>query len=432
MEGERVTFKEVLRERNFSLLWSGQVISNFGDRFNYMAVMGLILFNWEGSALDAGFMFIFMTLPALLFGPIAGVVVDRYDKKRVMILCDIVRAAFVAMLPFVTSLFQVYAIIFLVSSVSRFFYPARSAIIPQLVSDRQLMVANSLSQSTYQVSAIAGYALGGALVGIVGPTAVFYLDTVSYMVSALLIWSIDHTEAVSATKDALSCATSSAMAKVKSEMAAGIRYSYSEKRILYLLVTFTLAVLFFGGINILWVILVRDVLGLGIEGMGALESLMGGGMLLGTLAVGVVGCRIHNKSMIIGGFLVTSITFLAIGLWANIYNVLVCVFVAGAGLSFVNVPAITLIQRITPSHMMGRVFSILGTLTDTASLISMGAIGILAKVISVETLLMWSAGLMILLTLCASLVRVNLDEKGEEPAFAPGVASEDAPVAAME
>lgn len=418
MGAERVTFKEVLRERNFSLLWSGQVISNFGDRFNYMAVMGLILFNWEGSALDAGFMFIFMTLPALLFGPIAGVVVDRYDKKRVMILCDIVRAAFVAMLPFVSSLLQVYVIVFLVSSVSRFFYPARSAIIPQIVSDRQLMVANSLSQSTYQVSAIAGYALGGALVGIVGPTAVFYLDTGSYLVSAFLIWSIRHAESVSATKDALSGAASSAFAKVKSEMAAGFRYSYMEKRILYLLVTFTLAVLFFGGINILWVILVRDVLNLGIEGMGALESLMGGGMLVGTLAVGYIGCRIHNKTMIIGGFLATSVTFLAIGLWTNMYNVLACVFIAGAGLSFVNIPSVTLIQRITPPEMMGRVFSILGTLTDTASLISMGAMGILAKVVPVETLLMWSAGFMIVLTLCAAFVRVDLDDEGLVPPHA--------------
>ena len=418
MESVSARYRDVLGTRSFSFLWAGQVISNFGDRFNYMAVMGLILFNWGGSALDAGFMFIFMTLPALLFGPIAGVYVDRYEKKRVMILCDIVRAGLVALLPFATSLFQVYALIFLVSSVSRFFYPARSAIIPLIVSKDSLLAANSLSQSTYQVSAIAGYAVGGALVGLLGPLAVFYLDAVSYLVSAVFIWSIRYAECLAPADGTSATGIAASLQKAKEEMADGLQYVVSEKRILYIFSTFSLSVLFFGGINILWVILVRDVLGLGIGGMGILESSMGGGMLVGTVAVGYLGYRVHNRALVLWGLLVSALSFLFIGVWAVLANVLFWVFVAGAALSFVNVPAITIVQRITPQHLMGRVFGLLGTLLDTASLISMGVVGLLADLYSVQSLIIASAVCILVITGAAALVHVSLEVE-ECPAGGP-------------
>ncbi|HPR41458.1 MAG TPA: MFS transporter, partial [Candidatus Methanofastidiosa archaeon] len=92
---DRVRYVDVLRNRNFSFLWIGQIISNFGDRFTYMANIALIVFNWGGSAMDTGGIFIAMSLPALAFGPISGVFVDRYNKKHVMIICDVMRAAIV-------------------------------------------------------------------------------------------------------------------------------------------------------------------------------------------------------------------------------------------------------------------------------------------------------------------------------------------------
>jgi len=409
MEGRNGSYRDVLRTRNFSLLWVGQVISNFGDRFNYMAVMALIIFKWSGSAMDAGGMFMAWALPALVFGPIAGVFVDRHNKKRVMILCDVVRAFLVLFLLYANSLTQIYIIIFSISSVSRFFYPARNAMIPILVNKEELLVANSLSQSTYEFSAIAGYALGGMLVGLLGPNNVFFIDSISYIVSALFIFKISFKPIEKKLQH-----TGSALSRIKKELFDGLSYSYNEKRIFYVISLFTIALLFFGGVNLLWVVLIRDVLGLGIEGMGILESDFGAGMLIGTLLVGFFGRRFKNKLLIVSGIFISSLGFLVIGLYPNVIIVMVFAFIAGFFISFVNIPSVTLLQKITPEDMLGRVFSVLGTLTETAAILSMAAIGILADLFSVQTLLVSMALILMVVSALAYLVPVDLeDEKSD-------------------
>lgn len=421
MDKCRIGFGDVLRKRNFGLLWSGQVISNFGDRFNYMAVLGLILFKWEGSALDAGMMFVFMSLPAIMFGPIAGVFVDRYDKRKVMILCDVARCVLVGAMPFVTSMLQVYGLIFCVSAISRFFYPARSAVIPLIVERKELLVANSLSQSTYQVSAVAGYALGGALVGILGPIAVFYLDSVSYVVSAALIFLVRPRSSEYSQDE---CG-GSALGKIRREFSEGLSFTYSEKRLLYVTVLFSFILLAFGGINILWFIIVRDNLGLGVGGIGILESMFGAGMLAGTLIVGYVGHRYRNRSMLVGGVFVTALSFLAIGLHASLYLLSGAVLVAGVAIQFIDIPAVTILQKATPEKMMGRVFSVFGTLVETAGLISMGLIGILADLMAATDLLVVLSIFLLAVGIGGYLVKVDL-ECGEEtsvPAALPSAES---------
>ncbi|MHC1604887.1 MAG: MFS transporter [Candidatus Methanofastidiosia archaeon] len=407
MEEERVKFLDVLKIRNFGLLWTGQVISNFGDRFNYMAIMGLILFKWEGSAIDAGVMFIFMALPSLIFGPIAGVFVDRLNRKSVMIWADIIRAFLVALLPFVSSLAQIYVIIFLVASVSRFFYPARSAIIPSLVEKEKLLVANSLSQSTYQVSAIAGYALGGMFVGFLGPELVFYIDSVSYLVSALLIYMISYMHPLS---ESVKGFDGDIIKHVKDEFIEGLKFSFHEKRIFFIIVIFSLVMLFFGGINIIWVLLVRDVLRLGIEGMGFIESVMGVGLIIGTFLVGYIGYRFKNKHMVLVGVGVIAASFIAISVWPVLWNSVFWVFVVGIFNPFINIPIVTVIQKIVPSNMLGRVFSVFGALIEACGLVSMGIIGYLADVIDIQTLLLAMGIGTVAITIAGALTKIELEE----------------------
>jgi len=405
MEQQKVTFREVLRIPSFRLLWVGQLISNFGDRFSYMAVMGLILFKWEGSALDAGMMFVIMALPSIIIGPVAGVFVDRYDKKKVMIASDIVRAGLIALLSQAQTLVQVYVLIFLVAVVSRFFYPARSAMIPSLVEKRQLIVANSLSQATFQSSAIMGYALGGMFVALLGPVVVFYFDSVSFLVSALLISLISYSSVTSSVPDSVA----SPLMRIRREFMDGITHVYNDKRILYITSLFSIVLLFFGGLNVVWLILVRDVMGLGVEGMGIVESVLGGGMLVGTFFVGIIGQRLAIRPMLLGGTIVFSLAFFAIAAFTVLPNVVVWLFIAGVSNEVIVVPCITLIQEITPEHMLGRVFSVFGTALESASLISMGVLGYLASVVDVQPLLFaMSAGILVVV-LVASLVPVSLE-----------------------
>lgn len=409
MERERARYVDVLRNRNFGLLWAGQVVSNFGDRFTYMAVVATIVFNEGGSAMEAGGIFIAWSLPALIFGPIAGVFVDRYNKKRIMILCDILRAGIVFLLPFAYSIIQIYVLMFLVSSVSRFFYPARNAMIPQLVEKGQLLVANSLSQSTYEFSAIAGFAIGGMLVGIMGPNNVFYLDVATYFVSAITIYFIAFVPIGKKLEDA-----GNALSRIKMELLEGLVYSYREKRVFFILSIFSITMLFFGGINILWLMLIRDVMGLGIEGMGVLESDFGAGMLIGTFMVGLFGYRFKNKLLILSGIFFSSLAFLFIGVAPNIIMVLIFAFISGFFISFINIPCITVLQKVAPSDMLGRVFSVLGTLTETACVMSMAVIGLLAEIIEVQTLIIGISIILLVVSAAAYIYPIDLEVDSEE------------------
>ena len=116
---------------SFSALWAGQLISLFGDRLNQLALVAVVAIS-TGSALATGLVFFAATLPNLLLSPIAGTFVDRWDHKEVMVVSDILRAAIVLILPVaaVTNIVLVYPLIFLVTTISVFFRPARVAILP--------------------------------------------------------------------------------------------------------------------------------------------------------------------------------------------------------------------------------------------------------------------------------------------------------------
>ena len=146
---------------SFSALWSGQLISLFGDRLNQLALVAVVAIS-TGSALATGLVFFAATLPNLLLSPIAGTFVDRWDHKEVMVVSDILRGGIVLILPIaaVTNIVLVYPLIFLVTSISVFFRPARVAILPQIVPDEDLLSANSALWVAETIADVIGYPAG--------------------------------------------------------------------------------------------------------------------------------------------------------------------------------------------------------------------------------------------------------------------------------
>src|ERR671910_2426024 len=182
----------VLRQRDFSLLWFGGVLSVIGDYFLFIA-LPFFVYERTGSVLATGAMFAAETMPRLLFGSVAGVFVDRWDRKKTMVISDLSRALILVPLLVVAAggpLGLVYAVAFVESSVSMFFLPAKSATIPNLVAERDLTAANSLNQLTEEIPSLVGALLGGALLGVVGLSGLVLLDITTYLASALLIFLI--------------------------------------------------------------------------------------------------------------------------------------------------------------------------------------------------------------------------------------------------
>ncbi|MBA3248012.1 MAG: MFS transporter, partial [Pyrinomonadaceae bacterium] len=158
----------LLREnRGFRLLWLGQVVSQLGDWFNTIAVYTLVL-NLTGSGRAVGLVLVARFLPTVVIGPLAGVVADRYSRRRIMIISDVVRAVIVLGFLFIRRPDQVwiiYALTVLQLAASTFFEPAKSAVIPSLVAERDLVTANAISSVTWSSMLTLGAALGGFVTG---------------------------------------------------------------------------------------------------------------------------------------------------------------------------------------------------------------------------------------------------------------------------
>jgi MFS family permease len=149
-------------------LWLAQLISQFGDRINQMALIGLIAERSPGSTMDLAKLLSFTIIPVFIVGPIAGVYVDRWDNRKTLFLCDIARGVLVMLIPMIfifwESLIPIYIIIFLVFCFSRFYVPAKMSILPDLVEKEHLVMANSLITTTGMLAFVFGCAFGGFLV----------------------------------------------------------------------------------------------------------------------------------------------------------------------------------------------------------------------------------------------------------------------------
>ena len=178
---------------SFSALWSGQLISLFGDRVHQVAIAAIV-FVLTDSPIAVAMVFVSATLPNLLFGPIAGTLVDRWDHREVLVVSDILRGAVVLLVPIaaVTNILLVYPLVFLITTISIFFRPARVAILPRIVQEDELLTANSAMWVGETMADVIGYPLAGLLVVALGnalPLA-FWLDAATYVASAGLLSTI--------------------------------------------------------------------------------------------------------------------------------------------------------------------------------------------------------------------------------------------------
>lgn len=378
MEGKS-SYIDLLKIRNFLLLWTGQAVSYMGDQIHYIAIMGLLLYEYNVSTVEVGTLLVSLTAPSLIIGPLAGVYVDRWSRKKVMIFSDIIRGALVCLIPFTTGLWQIYVIMFLVSSVSRFFFPAYSSTVPNVVPREQLLVANSLSQTTFNISLVVGPAAGALLIGVTGYTVAFFINGLTFFFSALMIARIHLLEERKVVKGGAK--------EVFSQMKEGLTLIRRTRPVLFVVSVFSGIMLFIGGINVLLLVFIRDVLGMRIMHLGVLSGFQGAGMIVGALAVGVVGGRFQKRTLMLIGTFFVGIFLAVFGM--NLYIVVSygLMLLIGASVSVLNVPATTLLQEVIPDEIRGRVFGVQGTLIQAFSIFSIGWESAVAALIGAQTMI---------------------------------------------
>lgn len=381
-----------LRQRNFALLWFGTLVSLTGD---WLLKIGLpvYVYTLTGSALDTSIMLITGFIPNLLLGSVAGVFADRWNRRTTMIVSNLLMAC--GLLPLLVVhnknlLWLVYIVQFFEASVSQFVLPAENALIPNLVSEEQLVSANALKSISQNVSRLLGSALGGLLIGTLGLTSVVFLDTLSFLVVCIMLYliripsiplQIETTASDSATK----------RTSVLAEWRKGIQFIFHQRTLKILFIMLAIESLGEGVFSVLLVVFVEKVLGYGAFVYGSLGSMQAIGSLLGGAIIGILGKRFAPTRLIgictslfgIIDLLIINVPFFIPGLLI-IWILFILVGIPGTG---ATVGFLSLFQSLVTDTMRGRVFGAFLTIEALMILIGMGIAGILGDHLGATLLL---------------------------------------------
>ena len=377
---------------SFSALWTSGLISLFGDRIHQVA-LAVIVFGVTKSPIAVGFVFFAATLPNLLLGPISGTLVDRWDQKQVLVVSDLLRAAIVLLIPIaaVTNILLVYPLVFLVTSISIFFRPAREAVMPRIVADDELLTANSANWLAESLADTVGYSVAGLFVAFLGrslPLA-FWLDASTYLASALLILTVAIPPVPRGAAEAAE--------GILSEMRAGWRFLRTETVLLANTAQAIVAQFAIGILISVTIIYADQALQRGALSTAAvyafLETGIGIGNLVGGFTVGLVGARIAKGRLVIVGYTIMGACVLGLGLTGNVGVAMGLMVGVGLANMVYVIPSQTLFQQRTPRDMIGRVVGMRFSVVFGSLTLAMGLSGFLAASLGVTTVLMVFGGL---------------------------------------
>jgi len=344
---------------SFSALWVGQLISLFGDRVNQIALAAWV-YEVTDSPLAVALAFFAGTVPNLILSPIAGTYVDRWDQKQVLVVSDILRAAAVMLVPvaIMTNVWLAYPVIFVITTISIFFRPARQAVLPRIVPEEDLLPANSAMWVGETLADVVNYPIAGVFVVFLRSSLAlaFWFDAVTYLASAALLASIVVPPLVKRARGANEGASS-----VRADLRVGWAFLRHETVLLANTLQGTAGQFSLGVITVGSLILAKSITPGHDETYRAtyafMETAMGLGGLVGGFVLGAVAGRAPKGKMIILAYTVFGVITVFFGLAASIPVVLGLAFGLGiTNMAFV-IPSQTLFQERTPPELMGRVVS---------------------------------------------------------------------------
>lgn len=348
------------------------------------------VYGLTGSATATGIMFAALTIPQLVLSPIAGVFVDRWNRKMTMIVSDLLRAGIVLGYFFVSSPDQVwiiYLLAFAESCVSRFFQPAVMAVTPTIVEGEQLGQANAALGASMGLAQLAGPALGGVLVAAAGPHGAAAFDALTYLVSAVLIYLMRIPRGERGIKAAPAGKSSEELLSIWRELKSGVRVVLARPVLRVVFASLGVLMLSQGIINVLVVVIVKQLWGGGAAELGWLISAQGVGAVIGTVVVGAIAARVTPRALAVFGGAISGVLLIAMVNQASLVVALGLLGIVGICVVAFDVGLTTLLQQGSDDENRGRVSSLMVSLMAAAQLLSIAATAILADRIGAVPLL---------------------------------------------
>ncbi|MFX1481547.1 MAG: MFS transporter [Promethearchaeota archaeon] len=378
-QNEATGIRAVLRHRDFSYLWSGQLVSNIGTAISSLALM-FFAFDLTGSAMAMAILAMAQTIPVVVFAGIVGVYVDQWNRKTIMIASDIVRAITILLIPltvyfpsFLPTIYWVYLLTFVYATGNAWFFPARSAAIPNLVKEKELVAANSLSQMTFQVVQLVVPPIGGILIALLAPDYffAFAITASTFLFSAFALGRMQTNLRPDRSLDDKE--------SLMKQIAQGARYVIGNAILSFLFVFAMLLAISSGILNALLIPYLEGELGLGPTQIGVLLS-------AGAASGAVTAVYFSRKKELdkplylvsFAGFLAGIATF-ALAFAFDFITVVLSWVMIGAVDVILEIPLSVLMQELVEDKLRGRVFALLNVAFTAVQVIGMGLGGVWAE-----------------------------------------------------
>jgi MFS family permease len=393
----------------FRTLWIAQFVSVFGDFLALFGVISLITFRWHGTPVQVTMVMLSFMLPMAVVGPPAGVFVDRWNVKKLMIASDLIRALLILGLIFATNVYQICAIFAVLSAVSSFFAPAQSVALRTLVPAENLLAANAMMSQAFYAVRILSPAVAGALVAWLSEKACFYVDTASFLFSAAMLSTLLIVRPPSENRGR-------SLRALTDDFLAGNKFIFTHPGLAFVLTAMAMAMLVMSAFAPLISIYVRDSLSAGPSLYGLISSMVGVGLIVGTQLLTRAAANMPRTAVVLYGLLGLGVGAAFLGLFANIAMAAASTFTMGFAIAFIIVPAQTMSQQETPRDMVGRVSSSFMSLISLSQAVGMLFSGYLAHLLGLRPLFVACA---VVLALMAGAGYLIVSKRSPEPA--PGI-----------
>ncbi|HEY1340297.1 MAG TPA: MFS transporter [Bryobacteraceae bacterium] len=366
------------QNRNYRYTWMGQVVSEIGDYFNNIAVFALVM-EKSGSGLVVSGVMLSRAIPAMVAGPIAGVLLDRFDRKRIMIASDLIRA--VVALAFVLTIHQprpwlLYVLSALLMLASPFFTSGRAAILPTIATADELHTANSLTQTTQWATLTAGTLLAGYSAATLGYEWAFIINAFSFVFSAGAIWRIHVPQGFRAKREA------GAALRPWHEYREGLAYMRSVPLMMGIAMISVGWALGGGAAQILFALFGGQVFHRGASGIGSIWGFAGIGLLLGGTIGHLAGRCVDfsgYKRTVTVSYILHGVSYMLFSQAVGYGMALVWMMFSRVGMAVTTVLNSAQLLRHTPDQFRGRVFATMESLRWSVMIASMAAAGIASQ-----------------------------------------------------
>ena len=391
---------------NFVLFWIGQFISKIGDNIYEIGLMWLV-YKFTGSTLAMGATLIVYMSPALLFGLFAGVFADRYNKRKILIISDLIRGLILLTVPLLAvtntlNLFIILAVTFILSSIAVFFNPTANAILPHIVLKKHIINANSSLSTSTQIAGIIGPAVGGVLVAGFGPMVTIYINSISFIISAIFIGitriKLNHKKTAKPDEKKFN---------FSNDVVEGLKFIYYNRKVRIGMIIAFLLNMSFGPLNIVIPTFSEKILHAGPKGFGLLGASLSLGALLGAIIINYIYKVFSKSTLTFMGLFVLGLSFGIIGVYNNLVCDMFLLALGGLSLNIISIVIVTSLQTESPSTLLDRVFSSFSMIVTLAVPIGAAVASVLLSSIKSSTFFIIS-GVFIIFVSLVYLVLISI------------------------